>query len=548
MAVPRSSSSPRSLAYLAGLALLRRGIAPTPAGRSRSAVAVQLVPLAAPLLLSTDAWTYWGYGWIGTEGGGNPYVDPPSDFPREPCRRLPRAPPGATRTTVYGPAFTLLSEPVALASGDSSDVAAWLFKALAAAAILVARRRGRARRSRDRRLPPPSSAGTPCSRVHVAGGGHNDALVGGLAALVGRARGPPPARARRRRAGRSRRLVKWIPLVFLALAALAARARGSATGARGIALVAALAVGALATWRYGLDWLRVVGPLADNAVLETSYALPSRLEQLGVPDGAAFALALTIAAASGCSFLARRALRGERTARPRRVPRPRDDPLPRGLVPRLGGPAGGGGRGSRRPDRRARAHGVPAPADDSALANAAQDEDPVLVEHRLEPPRRLDRARAPRRTPRAATAWSRIARSRPVDRDPLRLAEHREAEDPPALGEVRAERVRRAHRRVGRDRAERARRDLGVPRRRRARARRGRTRTGRGPRSGADRGGCPRSSVETTIARPSGSARPGVAPPETGRAEAPPRPSARESRRPCSGSGSRSACACPRGG
>jgi hypothetical protein len=69
-------------------------------------------------------------------------------------------------------------------------------------------------------------------------------------------------------------------------------------------------VAVLGTWRYGLDWLRVVGPLADNAVLETSYALPSRLEQLGLPDGAAFALAL-IAAATGLLFLARGALRGE---------------------------------------------------------------------------------------------------------------------------------------------------------------------------------------------------------------------------------------------
>ena len=66
--------------------------------------------------------------------------------------------------------------------------------------------------------------------VHVAGGGHNDALVGGLAALA-------VALAVRRRndlAGAAWVLaafVKWIPLVFLVLATLAARARGNATGA-----------------------------------------------------------------------------------------------------------------------------------------------------------------------------------------------------------------------------------------------------------------------------------------------------------------------------
>ena len=72
------------VAYVTGLALLRRGVAPTRLVVAL-AVAIQLVPLAAPLLLSTDAWTYWGYGWIGAEGGGNPYVDPPSDFPQSPA-------------------------------------------------------------------------------------------------------------------------------------------------------------------------------------------------------------------------------------------------------------------------------------------------------------------------------------------------------------------------------------------------------------------------------------------------------------------------------
>ena len=293
------------VAYVTGLALLRRAIAPTRLVVVL-AIAIQLVPLAAPLLLSTDAWTYWGYGWIGAEGGGNPYVDPPSDFPQSPAAPYLGAD-WRDRTTVYGPAFTLLSEPVALVSGDSSDVAAWLFKALAAVGIVVAVV------AVARVAPRPALAAAfvgwnPVLAVHVAGGGHNDALVGGLAALAV----AMTVRRRHDLAGAAWVLaafVKWIPLVFLALATLAARARGNAAGARGIAL-AALVLAALGTWSYGLDWLRVLGPLADNAVLETSYALPSRLEQLGVPDGAAFALAL-IAAAAGLLLLARGALRGE---------------------------------------------------------------------------------------------------------------------------------------------------------------------------------------------------------------------------------------------
>jgi Glycosyltransferase family 87 len=293
------------VAYLIGLALLRR------VGGARRAVvvlaiAIQLVPLAAPLLLSTDAWTYWGYGWIAAEGGGNPYLDPPSAFPESPAAPYLGAAWQDT-TTVYGPAFTLLSEPVALASGDSSNAAAWIFKAIAAAAIVaavLAITRVAARPA----LAAAFVGWNPVLAIHLAGGGHNDALVAGLAL------GAVALATHRRQdlAGAAwvvAALVKWIPLVFLALALLGERARGRPLGARGIG-IALLAVGALATWRYGLDWLRVVGPIADNAVLETSYAVPSRIEELGVPHGAALAAALT-AAVAGLAWLARDATRGE---------------------------------------------------------------------------------------------------------------------------------------------------------------------------------------------------------------------------------------------
>ena len=54
-----------------------------------------------------------------------------------------------------------------------------------------------------------------------------------------------------------------------------------------------------------------------------------------------------------------------------------------------------------------------------------------------------------------------VAPAEPVDGDPLRLAEHREAEDAVPLREVRAQRVGRAHGRVRRDQGDRARRRLG---------------------------------------------------------------------------------------
>jgi alpha-1,6-mannosyltransferase len=290
--------------YVVGLFVLRRGAPPVRAV-ALVAVLVQLLPLGAPLLLSTDAWTYWGYGWIAAEGGGNPYVDPPADFPESPAAPYVGA---AWRdsTTVYGPVFTGLSEPVAEVAGSSSDAAAWLYKTLAAAAILAAC--AAVARSAQRPALALAFVGwNPVLAVHAAGGGHNDALVGGLAALA-------VALALRRRHDLSGALwvvavlVKWVPVVFLALASLAARARGRPLGGRGIA-VAALVLCALATWRYGFHWLRAAEPLAANAARETSYALPSRLEQVGLPHDIALGIAFA-ALGAGLLWLARDAARG----------------------------------------------------------------------------------------------------------------------------------------------------------------------------------------------------------------------------------------------
>jgi alpha-1,6-mannosyltransferase len=290
--------------YLAGLALIhRRGLA------LRAAVvvaaAVQLVPLASPLLLSTDAWTYWGYGWIAARGGGNPYVDPPSAFPESPAAPYLGARWRDT-TSVYGPAFTIVSEPIARVAGSSPDAAAWSFKALAAVSVLAAV----AAVSRTGRRPALAAAfvgWNPVLAIHAGGGGHNDALVGALVAGA-------VALAAHRRAtlgGAAWALavfVKWVPLLFFALAALAARARSRPTGLVGL-LVTAAVVAAVSTWRYGLDWLGALGPLTDDAVRRTSYALPSRLEQLGVPHGVALGLAIGTFAV-GLLWLVAEALRG----------------------------------------------------------------------------------------------------------------------------------------------------------------------------------------------------------------------------------------------
>lgn len=265
------------------------------------AIVVQALPLAAPVLLSTDAWTYWGYGWIAARDDANPYRDEPASVPGSPA--LPHL--GAAwrgTTTVYGPAFTGVSEVAAIAAGESPEAAAWIFKLLAAiatlgAAILAARLAARPV------LAVVAVGWSPILAIHGAGGGHNDAWVGALV-LGALAAGA----ARPRLEGLLWTLavaVKWVPLALLPLRLLAERRRALVTSIA----VAAIAVGAVAVMLYGVAWLGAITPIARNAATKTAYSLPSRLEQVGLGSAAALGLA---AAVFGVGYLAllRSAARG----------------------------------------------------------------------------------------------------------------------------------------------------------------------------------------------------------------------------------------------
>ncbi|MGH2996588.1 MAG: glycosyltransferase 87 family protein, partial [Gaiellaceae bacterium] len=291
-------------AYVAGLlALARRGAGL--AGVAVLAVAIQLAPLGAPLLLSTDAWTYWDYGRIAAFAGGNPYRDPPEEFPSDPAFQYVGAR-WRDSVSVYGPAFTLASEPLALAAGESADAAAWIYKSLAAAALLVCAALAAAL-ARRKAFALAFVGWNPLLALHFAGGGHNDAWMAALV-LGALALG---ATGRRQLAGVAWALavlVKWIPLVFLPLRALEARAAGRRVGHLGFALAAG-GVAALATVRYGTDWLGAFGPLARNANAETRFAVPHRVGQLGVPQWLATG-ALALAFAIAYLWLLREAWRG----------------------------------------------------------------------------------------------------------------------------------------------------------------------------------------------------------------------------------------------
>ena len=291
-------------AYLVGLALLRRR---PPGFRAvlLTALAIQVVPLAGPLLLSTDAWTYWEYGRIAAVHDGNPYVDVPNDYPDDPSYEYAGAAWRDT-TSVYGPLFTSVSGVIALISGSSAVAAAWIFKTMAALAVLACVFLA-ARLATDRPYAAALVGWNPLFAIHFAGGGHNDAL---MIALVLGALALAAARHRNLAALAwvAAVFVKWIPLLFFALRAVEARATGRRVSHRGFAVVAVVFV-SLATWRYGFDWLRAFGPLARNAEGQTSYALSHRVEQLGVPHGVALALS-GIALAGGLVWLVREAARG----------------------------------------------------------------------------------------------------------------------------------------------------------------------------------------------------------------------------------------------
>jgi hypothetical protein len=70
--------------YLAGLFVLDRLAAARLPVVLALAAAIQLAPLAGPVLLSTDVYTYWDYGRIAAVHGDNPYEDEPSAYPDDP--------------------------------------------------------------------------------------------------------------------------------------------------------------------------------------------------------------------------------------------------------------------------------------------------------------------------------------------------------------------------------------------------------------------------------------------------------------------------------
>ncbi|HEY2372460.1 MAG TPA: hypothetical protein VGH82_07910 [Gaiellaceae bacterium] len=142
------------------------------------AVFVQAVPLGAPLLLSKDAYLYWGEARVFAVHHANPYVATPAQYPTDPATPWVSES-WRSQATPYGPAWTLAAAPVAATS--SRLVAELAYRAIALVALLgcllvIARR--------TRSAAAVAFLGwSPLLALHYAGGGHSDALM--MLATVG---------------------------------------------------------------------------------------------------------------------------------------------------------------------------------------------------------------------------------------------------------------------------------------------------------------------------------------------------------------------------
>jgi alpha-1,6-mannosyltransferase len=168
-----------SIGYALVLAV-RRSL---PAGAVIGAiVALHLIFLLAPPLLSSDIFSYLAYGRLGTVHDISPYAQGPAAAPGDPV--LPYVGWRWTNTpSVYGPLFTIGSYGLI---GLGTGAALWGFKALAAIAglaIVALVWRTAQARGRDPMTAAAVVGLNPILLVYAVGGGHNDLLMLALTML-----------------------------------------------------------------------------------------------------------------------------------------------------------------------------------------------------------------------------------------------------------------------------------------------------------------------------------------------------------------------------
>jgi hypothetical protein len=237
-------------------------------------VAMHVVFLLAPPLLSHDVFSYIAYARLGVANHLNPYTHAPLDIPNDP---------GFTHagsidaSSAYGPLFTLLTYPL---SPLGVPAAFWILKVVAALSSLgivaivwrIAERLGR-----DPLVPALAVGLNPLVLVHVVGGAHNEALtllvtmVGVLLWAGGRAT--------------SGVVVATLAAGIKASAAIAVPFLALAHGAQGLRRVVAaglvtIAVAALGLIAFGTHALDALSLIGDNQDRTSRLSIPHKIAQL----------------------------------------------------------------------------------------------------------------------------------------------------------------------------------------------------------------------------------------------------------------------------
>ena len=257
-------------AYVVGLLLLRRAAAS--AGPVLAlVVAIQLTPLAGPLLFSQDARIYNVLGTI-----SDPYA-----------RRKAL---GGGET--YGPLWMLVSRPLARLDGGASDGSAYVFRVLAVLCILaiVALVWKLARR---KVLAAAFVGWNPLIAFHYAGAGHNDALmmVFVLGALVLASIERPQGGGASWAAAIA---VKWTAGWLFLLWAIERFRQRRSVGLPGF-LLAGLVVLVVSFSAYGTDWLAALSNLSyEEQLPHPSLGMLGWLQDAGISFRPAWHLAVAI--------------------------------------------------------------------------------------------------------------------------------------------------------------------------------------------------------------------------------------------------------------
>jgi len=226
-------------AYAVGLVLLARRAAPANAVLAL-AVAIQLLPLFSPLLLSRDPLVYNAWGTM-----SHPYAPPAAWPPVE----------------TYGPLWQIVSIPLAHLDGGLRDTGAYGFRVLAAVCVLAIV--WLAWRLATRKVLAAAFVGwNPFVALHYAGGGHNDALmmVLVLGALLAFATGAPQF------GGASWAIaiaLKWSAGWFFVLWAIERLRRRKSLGLVGLLVCGAVLL-AVAFALYGSTWLQAFHSLSEQ--------------------------------------------------------------------------------------------------------------------------------------------------------------------------------------------------------------------------------------------------------------------------------------------